>query len=151
VFEIHSVINAPERAKKPDPQEPSTFTPTDPNGVTSNVSTTTSASGFYVSTTDPRGAPLTSPAQAYISTSTVELSVTITSTGCGKWGIWETNFRDWVVQFAGFTQQADSRGNVPDDSMYWGVYCEKCKPHVLPANNGAQGGGKNQNINSIGN
>lgn len=151
VFEIHSVINAPARAKKPDPQEPSTFTPTDPNSVTSNISTTTNASGFYVSTTDPRGAPLTAPTQAYISTSTVELSLTITSTGCGEWGIWKTNFRDWIVQFAGFTKQADSRGNVPDDDMYFGVFCESCKPHVPPGGGGGQGGGKNQNPNSIGN
>jgi len=152
VFEVHSVIKAPASARRPDPQEPSTFTPTDPHGVTSNVSTSTSSSGFYVSQTDPRGAPLSDAnPEAYVSTSTVELSVTITSTGCGKWGIWKTNFRDWVVQFAGFTQQADSRGNVPDESMNFGVYCMPCTPVVPPGGGGGQGGGKNQNPNSIGN
>lgn len=152
VLEVHSVVNAPARAKRPNPQAPTTLTTTDPNGVTSGISTSTASTGFYVSSeTDPRGKPLSDAnAEAYVSTSTVELSVTITSTGCGKWGVWKTNFRDWTLQFAGFTQQNDSRGNVPDEDMHWGVYCMPCKPTVQPGGGGQQGTGKNQDSNSIG-
>src|SRR5210317_2360271 len=56
-FEIHSVILADSPPPQyPNPASPSSFAPTDPNGVTSNV-TASIQSGFgrYESSHDPRG------------------------------------------------------------------------------------------------
>jgi len=155
-FEIHSVILSDKRPKGfPLPASPSSFTPTDPNGVTSNV-TTSIQSGFgrYESSHDPRGVANPEGQTSYVTTKIVELNVKITASACGGWGIWKTNFSDWDVAIPGYSHTSADANDVPDESIVFGVACMECEPvdavlKIPDDGSGSQGGGKNFNQSSI--
>jgi len=155
-FEIHSVILSDKRPKEfPLPASPSSFTPTDPNGVTSNV-TTSIQSGFgrYESSHDPRGVANPEGQTSYVTTKIVELNVKITASACGGWGIWKTNFSDWDVAIPGYSHTSADANDVPDESIVFGVACMECEPvdavlKIPDDGSGSQGGGKNFNQSSI--
>src|SRR5210317_1188708 len=155
-FEIHSVILADSPPPQyPNPASPSSFAPTDPNGVTSNV-TASIQSGFgrYESSHDPRGIANPAGQTSYVTTQLLQLNVKITPEDCGDWGVWETNFSDWNVAIPDYTHTSADTNDVFDERMAFGVYCMPCYPEVPPdggddENPGSQGGGKNYNQSSI--
>lgn len=155
-FEIHSVILADSPPSQyPNPASPSAFAPTDPNEVTSNVTTNIqSGLGRYESTHDPRGVANPAGQTSYVTTQILELNVKIAPDDCGSWGVWETNFSDWNVAIPDYTHTSADTNDVPDERMAFGVFCEPCMPLTPPdgggdENPGSQGGGKNFNQSSI--
>ena len=167
-FEIWSCIESKKPPQtKPTAKQPQTFSITDPQVATSSVSTSI-GSGFGLAgplINDPRGDALDDAEDyMYCTVQTLELTVQLEA-DCGDINIWKSKLGDWGVSFAGYSLQTSSSSDLhPSDDregFAFMVYCKPCKPVVQPGgggggggannNTGTQGGGKNQNINSIGN
>jgi len=167
-FEIWSCIKSKKPPQtKPTAKQPQTFSVTDPQVATSSVSTSIGA-GFGLAgplINDPRGDALDDAEDyMYCTVQTLELTVQLEA-DCGDLNIWKSKLGDWGVSFAGYSLQTSSSSDLHpsdgSDGFAFMVYCKPCKPVVQPGgggggggannNTGTQGGGKNQNINSIGN
>lgn len=132
----------------------------DPLGALSNATVTAAGSPkSYFSESDPLGR-LSGSIVGTFQTFTFEGD--INPDDCGEWGVFRTSWRDWIMAIPGYTVQTqrevspgvseDDPSHVPGGAWAIGVKCNPCKPVMSgPITGGGQGGGKNQNPNSIGN
>lgn len=167
-FEIWSVIRSQPAdgigKSKVTPVTPTTFSISDPNGATSGA--TFSIGNFdpqtYQDLQDPRG-DLGSDADVFsLRRQEATLNLALNPDACGEAAWWESDMRNWTVAITGYTMQTErevSPGvfeadpqHVEAGTFVIGAYCARCYgPMIVPDPGGGQGGGKNQNINSIGN
>lgn len=167
-FEIWSVIRTQSAdgmgKRKVTPVSPTGFTISDPNNATSGA--TFSAGNVDPSTyqqyIDPRG-DFGGDADVFaLRRQEAQLTFGLNPDACGEAAWWESNMRDWLVEITGYTLQTqrevapgvfeDDPQHVEAGTFVIGAYCARCAGTLkIPGGGGGQGGGKNQNINSIGN
>lgn len=167
-FEIWSVIRTQPAdgigKRKVNPVAPTGFTISDPNNATSGA--TFSIGSFdpatYQDLVDPRG-DLGGDADVFsLRRQEAHLTFSLNPDACGEAAWWESDMRDWAVSITGYTMQTqrevapgvfeDDPKHVEAGTFVIGAYCATCVGTLkIPGGGGGQGGGKNQNINSIGN
>jgi hypothetical protein len=155
-FQItNTIIDDDGITKLPNAQQPASAAVSDPNVEAQNIQISY-GTGFGASRTATDGLGRATDDLAWNHHRTQIMTVTffIEPEACGQAASWNTNLADWTLFFTGYTMETlDQNDQHPDGDWYMAVYCEPCQlptqPGGGPGGLGSQGGGKNQNPNSI--